>query len=127
HGVIYDGAGQNTSSVGGGSVADYDEDDSAEVALVDGGNNIVIADATSNESLDDSNDFDSGSAPSAHKAPPTAADVDGDEPPELVYLAKSGLQLRYLDNIEGSGDIVIRNLTTASGDAIYGDDATGVT
>lgn len=118
-------AGQN-NGVGGGSIADYDGDGSDEVAIVDGGNDIVITDATSSESIG-SSDVDGGTAPSATKSPPTAADVDDDGSPELVYIAVSDGNLNYLDNTDGTGDIFIRELTDTSGNDISGDEYTGAT
>lgn len=123
--LLYDGAGQNSGSVGGGSIADYDGDGSEEVALVDGGNNIYIADASDYTYIDD--DAVGGSEPLAEKAPVTAADVDDDGSPELVYVAQSDGNLNYLDNIDGSGDIIIRDLTESDGSEISGDSNTGVT
>lgn len=124
----------SSSGVGGGSTADYDGDGSEEVAIVGGSSGtIYLASASSSVSIDGS-DTDSGTAPSAAQSPPTAADVDDDGSIELVYVYdRSGdgdYYLRYLDNIQsidGSGDIVIRDLTDASGNDVSGNVETGTT
>lgn len=118
-------AGSSTG-VGGGSVADYDGDGAQEVAIVNGGNDIYVADASGSDKVE-SSDVDGSSAPSARQSPPTAADVDGDDSPELAYLGNDDGKLKYLDNIDGPGDIEIEFLTDAAGDKIDGNDATGVT
>ena len=117
-------AGSSTG-VGGGSVADYDGDGATEVAVVNGGNDIYIADASGSDKVE-SGDVDGSSAPDARQSPPTAADVDGDDSPELVYLGNDDGKLKYLDSIGGTGDIDIEFLTDTSG-RIDGDVATGVT
>jgi len=115
--------------IGSGGVADYDGDGGTGVAAVDGGNNIVIADASGDESIG-SSDVDGGAAPDAAQSPPTAADIDDDGVPELMYISNTDGNLTYLDNIEagyGSGDIEIKKLTDDDGNPIPGDRETGVT
>lgn len=118
-------AGSSTG-VGGGSTADFDGDGGVEVAVVDGGNNVVIADASGSDSIG-SSDVNGGSAPQAKQSPATAADVDDDGSPELVYIANSDGNLNYLDNIDGAGTIDIRQMTDDTGNQISGDVETGAT
>lgn len=111
--------------VGAGSIADYDGDGDVAVAMVESGQ-IRLANAMWDHKIVDS-DIQGGTAPSSvTKAPPTAADVDDDGETELVYVASSG-DLRYLDNMNGLTDIVVRDLTDENGNTISGDDYTGVT
>ena len=119
----------STAGIGSGGIANYNNEGGSEVAGVDTGNNIIIANASDSVQIDDT-DVDGGSAPQASKSPPTAADVDGDGIPELIYVSTTGDDLRYLDNIEagyGSGNIEIKTLTDENGDPIDGDKETGVT
>ncbi|PSP84066.1 hypothetical protein BRC96_06060 [Halobacteriales archaeon QS_6_64_34] len=119
----------SSDGIGSGGIADYDGDGEVAVAAVDGGNNIVIADASGDESIG-SSDVDGGTAPDATQSPPTAADIDDDGVPELMYVSNTDGNITYLDNIEagyGSGNIEIRKLTDEDGDPIPGDPETGVT
>jgi hypothetical protein len=121
--------------IGSGAIADYDGDDSEEVAAVDGGNDLVIADASGSETIDTPSYTASGDEPQPTQSPVTAADVDGDGTDELVYVESrsgdGGDYIRYLDNIQSYDDpgdtIEINNLTDASGDRISGDPETGAT
>jgi len=119
----------SSDGIGSGGVADYDGDGEVEVAAVDGGNNIVIADASGENSIN-SSDVDGGTAPDALQSPPTAADIDDDGVPELMYVSNTDGNITYLDNIEagyGSDNIEIKKLTDEDGDPIPGDPETGVT
>lgn len=116
-------ADQN-NGVGAGSIADYDGDGDAAVAMVESGQ-IRLAGATWDHKITDS-DIQGGTAPSSvTKAPPTAADVDDDTETELLYVASGG-DLRYLDELGGLTDITVRDLTDENKNAISGDDYTGV-
>ena len=123
--VIYDLAGQS-NGVGGGSVADYDEDGTDEVAIVDDSGYIVLADASSHETIDDS-DTVSGVTPVGTKSPATGADVDDDGTPELMYVDDGSETVYYLDNIEGPGNVEIKTLTDEDGNPVAADDYTGLT
>jgi len=125
-GVVYSNAG-DSNGVGGGSVADYDNDGTDEVAIVDGGNNIVLADASSDETIDGGY-TDSGVTPQATESPATGADVDDDGTPELMYVDKDSENVYYLDDIEqGPGNVDIKTLTDEDGNTIDADDYTGLT
>jgi len=118
----------SSDGIGSGGVADYDDDGEVEVAAVDGGNDIVIADPSGENSIN-SSDVAGGRPPEAKKSPPTAADIDDDEVHELMYVNTDG-NITYLDNIEagyGSDNIEIKKLTDEDGDPIPGDPETGVT
>ncbi|WP_324756618.1 type IV pilin [Haloarcula sp. GH36] len=114
----------SSTGIGAGTMADFDGDGTPRVVSVDGGNDVVLTDDTSGDEID-SSDVSGGSAPSAKQATATAADVDGDGNPELVYIGASSGDVKYLDDI-GSGTIDVEFLTDADGDRIDGYAGTGV-
>ncbi|MFC7075599.1 FG-GAP repeat domain-containing protein [Haloarcula halophila] len=114
----------SSTGIGAGTMADFDGDGTPRVASVDGGNDVVLTNDTSGDEIG-SSDVSGGSTPSAMKATATAADVDGDGNPELVYLEESSSDIKYLDDID-SGTIDIEFLNDTDGDEIDGYAGTGV-
>jgi|GEM_PF-3367830 len=116
---VVDGQTGSNNGIGAGSLADFDGDGTTAVVAVDGSNDIKI------------NRQPSGggttilSGPDAAKAPVTAVDVDGDDAFEIVYVAASSGDLRYVDDPLGSPSTSA--LSDAGGNAISGSDETGVT
>mgnify|MGYP000630860267 CR=1 FL=1 len=115
---VDDGQTGSNNGIGAGSLVDFDGDGTVAVVAVDGSNDIKI------------NRRPSGggttilSGPNAAKAPVTTADVDGDDAPEIVYVASSG-DLRYVDDPLGSPSTA--TLTDTDGNAVSGSDETGAT
>ena len=116
---VVDGQTGSNNGIGAGSLADFDGDGTTAVVAVDGSNDIKI------------NRQPSGggttilSGPDAAKAPVTAVDVDGDNALEIVYVAASGGDLRYVDDPLGSPSTA--DLSDAGGNSVSGSDETGVT
>ena len=113
----------SNNGIGTGTLADFDGDGQTHVAVVDGGNDILLVDDGGGETVT-SGDVSGTSAPQAKKAPTAAADVDGDDRPELVYVGNANGDLKYLDDIGGT--IEIEFLRNRDGDKIDGSGETGV-
>jgi flagellin-like protein len=120
----------SNNGIGAGALFDADGDGTERVAAVDGGNDLVLVDAAGSDKIT-SDDVTGGSAPSARKAPPTVADVDGDGAQELVYVGNDDGNLKYLDGFEsyasGGSEMTAAFLRDESGSKIDGATVTGVT
>lgn len=114
-----------STGIGAGSLGDFDGDGQVRVAYVDGGNDVHMVDASGDTKIQ-SGDVVGGSAPSAKQSPATAADVDDDGTPELVYVGNANGKIKYVDNIEQpSGNWELKFLFDDSGNKIDGDTGTG--
>ncbi|GGK53916.1 type IV pilin [Haloarcula sebkhae] len=114
-----------STGMGAGTLGDFDSDGQTSVAVVDGGNDIHMVDASSDTKIE-SSDVVSGTAPSAKQSAVAAADVDDDGADELVYIGDSSGKLRYVDNIDQSAGAWERKfLTDDSGSQVDGDVETG--
>lgn len=117
----YDGAGAN-NNVGVGAPADFTGNGVYSVPIVDGSNQIRLVGADGiRRTLIDGSDSEQ-----AAKSPLTAADIDSDGAPELVYLENnnSPAELKYVDNV--GGENVFRPVRDADGNSVQADTARGV-
>jgi archaellum component FlaG (FlaF/FlaG flagellin family) len=108
---LADGTGVGASNgVGLGEPADFDGDGLARVPIVDGSNNLLLADETGPEqTLVDGTD-----AAAPEKAPLATVDWDGDGTPEVVYLAVDG-RLLYVDDVATSPTVRPTDATVTAG------------
>ncbi|MFB6120456.1 MAG: type IV pilin [Halobacteriaceae archaeon] len=104
----------SNDGLGGGQFADFDGDGTERAVGVDGSNDAKLAEAADSTNVD---------ATDAAKAPATAADVDCDGAPELVYVGTNGY-LKYLDDVGGANDVQF--VRDANGDKLTADDDVGV-
>lgn len=108
------GVGSN-NGIGVGQPPDFDDDGVVRPVIVDGSNNVkIVGEAESDITYPSTN---------AKKAPVTAADVDGDNTLEIVYVGSSDY-IKYIDDPLGSS--TVEYLTDDSGNKILGDGKIGV-
>jgi hypothetical protein len=112
-------AGSNVG-IGAGAVADLDGDGVASVVAVDGNNDVKIIGASTADGGEGTTVI---AAADAKKSPPTVADVDGDGDDEVVYVGLANGNLKYIDDVYGSNDVVY--LHDDNGDRIAGSAETG--
>jgi hypothetical protein len=112
-------AGSNVG-IGAGAVADLDGDGVASVVAVDGNNDVKIIGASTADGGEGTTVI---AAADAKKSPPTVADVDGDGDDEIVYVGLANGNLKYIDDVYGSNDVVY--LHDDDGDRIAGSAGTG--
>jgi flagellin-like protein len=114
-----------STGMGAGTLGDFDSDGQSRVAVVDGGNDIHMVDASSDKEIE-SGDTVSGTAPSARQSSAAAADVDNDGVDELVYTGDGSGNLKYIDNIDQPAGAWERKfLTDDTGSQLDGDVETG--
>lgn len=111
--------GQTGSNNGIGSissVADFNNDGKKRIAVVDGGNDIVILSGSeSNQKI---------SKVDAVKSPITIADVNKDGKPEIVYTGKDSGYIKYINDPLDSKEVSF--LLDETGDRINGSDTAGL-
>ena len=107
----------SNNGIGAGSIADFDGDGRTSVAGVDGSNVVTYV-----EPADEGQVTIGGT--DAKKAPVTAADVDGDSDPEIIYVGNDDGRIRYVDDVADSP--VVKLLTDGGGDRIDGSDSSGI-
>lgn len=84
--------GSNTG-IGTGTLADFDGDGQARVSVVDSSNNIQLVDDSGGTII---------SSGGMKKSPTAAADVDGDNDPEIVYIDSGDGKIDYIDDVGGA-------------------------
>lgn len=114
------GIGSNVG-IGSGSVADFNDNGTSRVAVIDGGNDLKLVGAPASEGGTGTTKI---STVDAEAAPVTIADVDGDDAMEVVYVHKTSHHIKYLDDVGGSN--TINFLRDADGDRIDGSEKSGV-
>jgi FlaG/FlaF family flagellin (archaellin) len=114
----------SSTGIGSGSAGTLRGYAGTVVTGVDGGNDLVVVNATGNDQLGGAR-F-AGSAPDAKQSPTTVADVDEDGSNELVYVGNDNGKLKYVDGF-GGGPLGKEFLRDEDGNEIDGSTATGVT
>lgn len=118
---VDDGQTGSNNGIGAGALADFDDDGTVSVVVVDGSNDVKI---TGEPTASGGEGTTTLTAPDAAKAPPTVADVDGDGDDEIVYIGLAGGKLKYVDDV--GGDDHVRYLEDDDGDRIDGSDGSGL-
>ncbi|WP_255150796.1 type IV pilin [Halorarius halobius] len=112
--------GSNTG-IGAGALADFDDDGVASVVAVDGSNDVKVTGAPT---ADGGEGTTVVTAADAAKAPVTAADVDDDDDPEIVYVGLDAGKVKYVDDVRGANSVAV--LRDEDGNAVGASDELGV-
>jgi hypothetical protein len=119
--ALSDGQLGSNNGIGAGSLADFDGDGVHRVVGVDGSNQLKLVGAGTAAGGEATTTLTGGVA---KKSPPTVADVDGDDTPEVVFVSDDSEKLKYVDDIGGANTVAL--LTDGDGDPIQRSDETGV-
>lgn len=85
-------AGSSTG-IGTGTLADFTGNGQVRVSVVDGSNNIQLVDNDGGTKI---------ATGGMEKSPTAAADVDGDNNPEIIYIGKNNQKIKYIDDVGGA-------------------------
>lgn len=105
----------NSSGIGLGEPADFNQDGTERIPIVDGNNDIILVGNGTTTRL-------TTTQPAAI-APIATANVDGDARSEIVFVGLDKT-LKYVDNVAGNLSVV--SLRDSQGEAVDADVATGV-
>lgn len=111
----------SNNGIGAGALADFDGDGTVSVVAVDGNGNVKFVGEASSEGGEGTTTLTSTDA---KKAPITAADVDGDGAPEIVYVGNDNGKLKYVDDVGNTNTVEF--LRNEEGNKIAGSDTTGI-
>ncbi|MFB6181454.1 MAG: hypothetical protein ABEJ24_01000 [Candidatus Magasanikbacteria bacterium] len=119
---IYNDVGKK-DSIGIGEPADFDEDGTDRVPIVDSGNDIILVDSGGKEETI----IFSSNSNEPSKSPMASVDVDGDGLFEIVYIDKSGNNdiAKYINDVGGDNDV--DKLVDENNNSIEADTSSGLT
>jgi len=119
-----DGSTGSNNGIGSGSTIDVDGDGTMSVLTVTGSNTIKLLSDAKDDRTPALDRISSNESTKAAKSPPTAANIDEDQAPEIAYLTTNG-HVRYVDDVGGTNSL--EYLTDDDGHKISGAEALGVT